>query len=182
MFFPGLECVAVITNTAATFGTLLSTVIRNVFAGLLVVANDVGFVKALSPMRDRLEIYLQFDGFRAETEAGRKLGFEGNKEQTLEIGKSPEFKPEVYARIAGTQSVFTLPKTTVDSLTAGAAGLIPDSKLVASRARANAASSPIPSPNAASRRPWPTTIESRSAGRAPIATRTPSSRVRWLTE
>jgi uncharacterized radical SAM superfamily Fe-S cluster-containing enzyme len=31
------------------------------------LANDLEFVRALSPMRDRLEIYLQFDGFREET-------------------------------------------------------------------------------------------------------------------
>mgnify|MGYP001583375575 CR=1 FL=1 len=31
------------------------------------IANDIEFVKALAPMRDRLEIYLQFDGFREAT-------------------------------------------------------------------------------------------------------------------
>jgi hypothetical protein len=31
------------------------------------LANDLDFVKALAPMRDRLEIYLQFDGFRDTT-------------------------------------------------------------------------------------------------------------------
>ncbi len=31
------------------------------------LANDPAFVKALAPMRDRLEIYLQFDGFRETT-------------------------------------------------------------------------------------------------------------------
>lgn len=54
-----------------------------------------------------------------------KLGFEGGKEQTLEIGTAQDLKPEVYARLAGTNSVFTLPKDKVDTLNAGAAGLLP---------------------------------------------------------
>lgn len=54
-----------------------------------------------------------------------KLGFEGGKEQTLEIGTAQDLKPEVYAKLAGTNSVFTLLKNQVDALNAGAAGLLP---------------------------------------------------------
>ncbi|CAN5606640.1 hypothetical protein BH11PLA2_BH11PLA2_06380 [soil metagenome] len=56
-----------------------------------------------------------------------KLAFTGKgvKDQTLEIGAGPEFKPEMYAKLAGTNSVFTLPKATIESLKSGAAGLLP---------------------------------------------------------
>lgn len=54
-----------------------------------------------------------------------RLTFEGGREQALEFGKDVEFKPEVYARLAGAESVFTLPKATVERATAGAAGLMP---------------------------------------------------------
>jgi hypothetical protein len=49
----------------------------------------------------------------------------GVKVEKLEIGASPEFKPEYYARRAGTNSVFTVPKATIDSLKDGALAFLP---------------------------------------------------------
>jgi hypothetical protein len=49
----------------------------------------------------------------------------GAKPATLEIGNSPEFKPEVYARLAGSNSVFTLPKDSIEKLKTGAVTLTP---------------------------------------------------------
>lgn len=54
------------------------------------------------------------------------LGFTGTgaKERTLEIGKNPEGKTDVYARLDG-GSVFTIPNTTIDTLQDGAVALLP---------------------------------------------------------
>ncbi|MGL4423023.1 MAG: DUF4340 domain-containing protein, partial [Gemmataceae bacterium] len=51
------------------------------------------------------------------------LTFNGQPRK-LELGNSPEFKPEVYARLDG-GSVFTLPKTTFESVSGGALALLP---------------------------------------------------------
>lgn len=48
----------------------------------------------------------------------------GGKAQKLEVGNSPEFKAEYYARLNG-GSVFTIPKTAIDSLKQGAVALLP---------------------------------------------------------
>jgi hypothetical protein len=55
------------------------------------------------------------------------LGFTGPgaKPQTLDLGSAREGKPEVYARLNGGGSVFTVPKATVDPLDAGAVALLP---------------------------------------------------------
>ena len=55
------------------------------------------------------------------------LGFTGPgaKPQKLEIGATREGKPEAYARLNGGGSVFAIPKTTVDTLEAGAIALLP---------------------------------------------------------
>lgn len=49
----------------------------------------------------------------------------GAKPQQLQIGANREGKPEAYARLNGTGSVFTVSKTLVDSLDAGAVALLP---------------------------------------------------------
>ncbi|MFO0851326.1 MAG: DUF4340 domain-containing protein [Gemmataceae bacterium] len=55
------------------------------------------------------------------------LGFTGPgaKPQTLDIGGNRGGKPEAFARLNGGGSVFAIPKTTVDSLDAGAVALLP---------------------------------------------------------
>ena len=53
------------------------------------------------------------------------LGFTGGKVQTLAVGNSPELKPEYYARLNGTGSVFTIAKTNIDTLKQGAVTLLP---------------------------------------------------------
>ncbi len=55
------------------------------------------------------------------------LGFTGTgaKPAKLEIGSPREGKPEAYARLNGTGSVFAIPSTLVDSLTQGSLGLLP---------------------------------------------------------
>ena len=52
------------------------------------------------------------------------LGFAG-KPQTLEVGKPREGKQESFARLAGGGNVFSVPKSLVDALDAGAVGLLP---------------------------------------------------------
>ncbi|QEL13579.1 DUF4340 domain-containing protein [Limnoglobus roseus] len=54
-----------------------------------------------------------------------QLAFAGGKDEKLEIGSSPEFKPEYYARRNGTGSVFTVPKATIDTLKDGALAFLP---------------------------------------------------------
>ncbi len=49
----------------------------------------------------------------------------GTKTEKIEIGSSPEFKPEYYARRNGTGSIFTVPKATIDSLKDGALAFLP---------------------------------------------------------
>lgn len=49
----------------------------------------------------------------------------GTKIEKIDIGSSPEFKPEYYARRNGAGSVFTVPKATVDSLKDGALAFLP---------------------------------------------------------
>jgi hypothetical protein len=46
--------------------------------------------------------------------------------QTLEVGKAREGKPEVYARIAGTPTVFAVRKETADALAQKATAFLPD--------------------------------------------------------
>ncbi len=53
------------------------------------------------------------------------LALKGGKEQTLDVGNSPEFKPEYYARLNGAGSVFSIPKPIVDQLEQGATALLP---------------------------------------------------------
>ena len=55
------------------------------------------------------------------------LGFTGpgGKPAKLEIGANREGKPEAYARLNGTGSVFAVPTTLVDSLAAGSLALLP---------------------------------------------------------
>jgi hypothetical protein len=52
-----------------------------------------------------------------------KFSGPGGKDQKLEIGNAPEFKSEYYARLNG-GSVFTVAKTTIDSLKQGAVALL----------------------------------------------------------
>jgi hypothetical protein len=52
----------------------------------------------------------------------------GAKEQTLEVGRSPEFKSEYYARLNG-GSVFTIPQSTIDTLKQGPVALLPQQLL-----------------------------------------------------
>jgi Domain of unknown function (DUF4340) len=49
----------------------------------------------------------------------------GTKSEKIDIGSSPEFKPEYYARRNGSGSVFTVPKATIDSLKDGALAFLP---------------------------------------------------------
>lgn len=55
------------------------------------------------------------------------LGFTGPgaKPRKLEVGAAREGKPEAYARLDGAGSVFAVPNTLVDSLSAGAVALLP---------------------------------------------------------
>ena len=66
--------------------------------------------------------------------------------------------------------------------TIGSVALTPKSNPSINRVSANAPTSPIAAPETASFIPFPTTIPTISRGRAPRASRTPISRVCWLTE
>lgn len=54
-----------------------------------------------------------------------QLGFAGRPARTLTIGTSPAGKPDAYARLDGTGSVFTIAGSVVESLNAGALALLP---------------------------------------------------------
>lgn len=55
------------------------------------------------------------------------LGFSGKnaKPTTIDIGNARDGKPESYARLAGSESIFAIPNSTLESIEKGAVGLIP---------------------------------------------------------
>lgn len=98
---------------------------------------DAGKAATLTGDLSRLEVTEYVDDAPKPEDVDKKYGLAkpkltavlkftgpGGKDQKLEVGASPEFKPEYYARLNG-GSVFTVPKATIDSLKQGAVGLLP---------------------------------------------------------
>src|ERR1019366_7246233 len=95
-----------------------------------------------------------------------------------------EFTSRPAARAAGTQDATTATskKSTVMATNVdGSVALTPTNMLSIVRVRARAASTPMASPTAVRRSPWPTTSLKMLAGAAPRAMRTPISDVRRRT-
>lgn len=95
---------------------------------------DEGKVSQLTGDLSRLEATEFLDDAPKDEDLDKKYGLKtpkltatltvGGKPQKLEVGGGPEFKPEYYARLNG-GGVFTMSKTSIDTLKAGAAGLLP---------------------------------------------------------